>query len=390
MDGDRSRECAHSGCEIAEHCRPARDAHSGGEVASHYEHPRATHAGGEIPVDVIATAVASLTTREIGLSLGARLTDVRVDIAADVGPVGVNHCFLQQESSFGFSLSKRQRHASDANRHPDAIADQLSITRYYPITARKYVLPISDMLPVVPMRATTVRFSEDLWQLLEDESTRQGISAAQFVRDAAIVRLAFLAGRRGDAESEQTIETIAERAMRRQQNSRGSDTAVLAPERLTELRRTLLLDSPPEQSFDRLTQLTATVLNVPIALVSLVDSDRQFFKSCLGLPQPWASQRGTPLSHSFCQHVVESRRPLVVSDAREHPLLKDNPAIRDLGVIAYVGAPLITPAGHVLGTLCAIDHQPRHWTPEQVEILCNLAGSVLSEIQLHAAQHNQG
>ena len=58
--------------------------------------------------------------------------------------------------------------------------------------------------------------------------------------------------------------------------------------------------------------------------------------------------------------------------------------------IAYAGAPLITPDGHVLGTLCAIDHKPRHWTTEQVEILCNLAGSVLSEIQLHAVQHHQG
>ena len=241
----------------------------------------------------------------------------------------------------------------------------------------------------MPMRATTVRFSEDLWELLDEESTTQGISAAQFVRDATIVRLAFLAGRRGDSESEQSVEAIAERATRRQR-SEGESTAVRAPERLRELHRSLLLDSPPEESFDRLTRLTSTVLNVPVALVSLVDSDRQFFKSCLGLPQPWAAQRQTPLSHSFCKHVVESRRPLVVSDAREHPLLQNNPAIRDLGIIAYVGAPLISPNGHVLGTLCAIDHQPRHWTTEQVEILCNLAGSVLSEIELHAAHHNHG
>ena len=239
----------------------------------------------------------------------------------------------------------------------------------------------------MPMRATTVRFSEDLWELLDEESTIQGISAAQFVRDATIVRLAFLAGRRGDSESEQSIEAIAERATRRQR-SEGKSTAVQAPERLRDLRRSLLLDSPPEESFDRLTRLTSTVLNVPVALVSLVDSDRQFFKSCLGLPQPWAAQRQTPLSHSFCQHVVESRRPLVVSDAREHPLLQNNPAIRDLGIIAYAGVPLISPNGHVLGTLCAIDHQPRHWTTEQVEILSNLAGSVLSEIQLHTAEHN--
>ena len=241
----------------------------------------------------------------------------------------------------------------------------------------------------MPMRATTVRFSEDLWELLDDESTIQGISAAQFVRDATIVRLAYLAGRRGDSESEQSIEAIAERATRRQRND-GQSSAVYAPERLRELHRSMLLDTPPEESFDRLTRLTSSVLNVPVALVSLVDSDRQFFKSCLGLPQPWAAQRQTPLSHSFCQHVVESRRPLVVSDAREHPLLRNNPAIRDLGIIAYAGAPLISPNGQVLGTLCAIDHEPRHWTTNQVEILSNLAGSVLSEIELHTAQHNHG
>jgi GAF domain-containing protein len=239
------------------------------------------------------------------------------------------------------------------------------------------------------MRATTVRFSEDLWQLLDDESTIQGISAAQFVRDATIVRLAFLAGRRGDAEAELSMEAIAERAARRRRSERES-TAVHAPSRLRELRELRLLDSPPEESFDRLTRLTSTVLNVPVALVSLVDDERQFFKSCLGLPEPWASQRETPLSHSFCRHVVESGRPLVISDTREHPAMRDNPAIRDLGVIAYAGAPLITPSGNVLGTLCAIDHQPRHWTTEQVEILGNLAGSVLSEIQLQAAQHNDG
>ena len=123
----------------------------------------------------------------------------------------------------------------------------------------------------MPMRATTVRFSEDLWQLLEDESTLQGISAAQFVRDATIVRLAFLAGRRGDSDSEQSIEAISERAARRHEHARAPSSSVQAPERLDELHRTLLLDSPPEDSFDRLTRLTATVLNVPVALVSLVD-----------------------------------------------------------------------------------------------------------------------
>src|ERR1700733_10124911 len=107
------------------------------------------------------------------------------------------------------------------------------------------------MLLDMPMRATTVRFSEDLWQLLDDESTMQGISAAQFVRDATIVRLAFLAGRRGDSEAELSMEAIAERAARRHRGERES-SAVHAPGRLRELRRTQLLDSPPEERFDRL------------------------------------------------------------------------------------------------------------------------------------------
>jgi hypothetical protein len=232
------------------------------------------------------------------------------------------------------------------------------------------------------MRATTVRFGEDLWQILDGEATHQGISAAQFVRDSAIVRLAQLARSRDDPSAAQTIQTIAAR----EADHRPPDpvqAAISAPARLRALQRTHLLDSGAEDRFDRLTRLTATVLNVPVALVSLVDADRQYFKSCLGLGQPWATERETPLSHSFCQHVVAARRPLLVTDAREHPVLKTNAAIRDLGVIAYAGAPLITPDGHVLGTLCAIDHTPRHWTPEQAGILRDLAGSVLSEIQLH-------
>src|SRR4028118_1165164 len=130
--------------------------------------------------------------------------------------------------------------------------------------------------------------------------------------------------------------------------------------RLLALHRTGLLDSPPEACFDRLTRLAAKVLRTPVALVSLVDADRQFFKSCVGLPQPWASARQTPLSRSFCQHVVSAADPLVIADAREHPLVRDNLAVADLGVVAYAGFPLVTGDGHVLGSFCAIDTKPRH------------------------------
>jgi GAF domain-containing protein len=155
--------------------------------------------------------------------------------------------------------------------------------------------------------------------------------------------------------------------------------------RLASLRATGLLDTPRDEAFDRLSGLAARLLDAPIALVTLVDEDRQFFKSCTGLPSPWAERRETPLSHSFCQHVVDRRRPLVLNDAREDPVLRDNLAVPEIGVVAYAGVPLTRPDGQVLGSLCAIDTKPRHWTPDQVQILSDLASSVVSEIELRAA-----
>ncbi len=160
------------------------------------------------------------------------------------------------------------------------------------------------------------------------------------------------------------------------------DAAIRDTHRLDALRHTALLDSGREEAFDRLTRLAATILRAPIALVSLVDADRQFFKSAIGLAEPVASERETPLSHSFCQHTVTSGAPLIIADAREHPLVRDNPAIPDLGVVAYAGIPLVTSDGHVLGSFCVIDHQPRVWTAQDIAILNDLAAAVMTEIEL--------
>jgi GAF domain-containing protein len=241
----------------------------------------------------------------------------------------------------------------------------------------------------MPMRATTVRFSDSLWKLLESEAEREGVSTAQFVRDATIMRTAYAMGQRGDAgfeaalgrTSAEPLQPPAADAGRRHALLQAAATARDA-DRVRALRETGLLDSDAEPSFDRHARLAAQVLNAPVALVSLVDSDRQFFKSCLGLPEPWASARESPLSHSFCQHAVASREPLVVDDAREHELLRDNLAIRDMGVIAYAGIPLIDAEGHALGTLCVIDSRPRHWTSHQIQLLRDLAASVVTEIAL--------
>jgi PAS domain S-box-containing protein len=154
------------------------------------------------------------------------------------------------------------------------------------------------------------------------------------------------------------------------------------PARLAALRAVVLLDTPAEESFDRLTWLAAHCLHAPIALVSLIDHNRQFFKSCLGLPEPWSKKREAPLSHSFCQHNRLSGQALLIEDARTHPLIKDNPAIRDLNFISYLGFPLVTPDGYVLGAFCVIDTKPRHWTPDDVNVIQNLTHSVMTEIQL--------
>lgn len=158
-------------------------------------------------------------------------------------------------------------------------------------------------------------------------------------------------------------------------------TIVRSVSRLAALQRLHLLDTPPEASLDRLTRIACRLLRAPVGLVSLVDRDRQFFKSCVGLPEPIATERQTPISHSFCKHVVASGKPLIVEDARANPLVQLNPAIELMGIAAYAGIPLTTSDGHVIGSFCVIDSRPRAWTYEDVEALQELATCVMHEVE---------
>ncbi len=129
-----------------------------------------------------------------------------------------------------------------------------------------------------------------------------------------------------------------------------TDRAVADPARLSALDRSGLMDVVDDEALGRFTRLASRLLAAPVALVSLVDDRCQHFASAVGLPEPWASEAGTPLSHSFCQHVVNSGEPLVVADAREHPLVAANLAVRDLNVVAYAGVPIVDETGLVLGS----------------------------------------
>jgi diguanylate cyclase (GGDEF)-like protein len=148
--------------------------------------------------------------------------------------------------------------------------------------------------------------------------------------------------------------------------------------RLAALHRYDVLDTPPDEPFDKITALVQTILNVPISAVSLVDRDRQWFKSCVGL-----DVRETSRDISFCTHAIRSRRPMAVEDAflderfAENPLVTGKPFVR-----SYLGVPLETPDGYNVGSLCALDTKPRRYDEKQIEVLKSFAAVVVDELEL--------
>lgn len=148
-------------------------------------------------------------------------------------------------------------------------------------------------------------------------------------------------------------------------------------ERIALLHALDLLDSPAEPSFDRITRLVARTLRVPIALVSLVDTNRQWFKSRVGL-----DTLETPREFAFCAHTVLQESPMVIGDASEDDRFAGNPLVTgDPNIRFYAGAPIFTCDGLVLGTLCAIDSQPRVLMQDEIDTLIDLADLVSKEIQ---------
>jgi serine phosphatase RsbU (regulator of sigma subunit) len=143
---------------------------------------------------------------------------------------------------------------------------------------------------------------------------------------------------------------------------------------------------PPasDPAFERFVRLVRRQLGVPVALVSLVDVTQQVFPGASGLPEPWQTTRRTPLTHSFCQHVVTGASPLVIEDARTDPRVDGNLAVPELGVVAYAGMPLIDADGRVIGSLCAIESRPRRWSDDDLAVLADLAEACSSELQLRA------
>ncbi len=155
------------------------------------------------------------------------------------------------------------------------------------------------------------------------------------------------------------------------------------PARLELLRATGLLDAPVDPAMERYTRLAAALLKAPTALLTLVDDRRLFFSGAFGLAEPWATRRETPLSHSLCREVVERRSALLVADVAAERDLAQHGGVRELGIVAYAGVPLLVgPRKDALGVLCTIDGAPHPWTPAEQGLLEDLAACVVSELEL--------
>ena len=148
--------------------------------------------------------------------------------------------------------------------------------------------------------------------------------------------------------------------------------------RLAALGRYEVLDTPREAPFERITGLVRAVLNVPISTLSLIDADRQWYKSCVGM-----DSSDLPRKLSFCTHTIQAREPLYIPDTLEDARFKDLPSVTAAPYIrSYLGAPLMSPDGYNLGALCALDVRPREFSDGQIEVLKSFAALAVDELEL--------
>lgn len=147
--------------------------------------------------------------------------------------------------------------------------------------------------------------------------------------------------------------------------------------RLAALEEASILDTMPEQEFDDIVRLASLICGTPMAVIGLIDRDRQWYKAKVGVPSDQVSRE-----LSFCAHTILQDEVLEVQDARDDPRFNDNPfVVTDPGIRFYAGTPLRTPEGHAIGTLCVYDNAPKALGPEQREALQALGRLVMERIQ---------
>ncbi|MDX6568348.1 MAG: phosphoserine phosphatase RsbU/P [Gaiellales bacterium] len=159
--------------------------------------------------------------------------------------------------------------------------------------------------------------------------------------------------------------------------------------RLAAVARTGLLDTVPDEPFDRLARLAAALLDAPLAFVTIVDDTRSYWKSAIGIDEIGIVDRNQAIPDSFCQYIVASGERLIVDDAAHDPRTRDNPSVRKHGVAAWAGFPLIAPTGEVLGSFCVVDMRTRRWSLQDVHVLQTLSAAATGEVALRMALHDE-
>jgi CheY-like chemotaxis protein len=162
-----------------------------------------------------------------------------------------------------------------------------------------------------------------------------------------------------------------------------ANDVVQDPHRLAVLRETQLLDTAPEECFDRLTRLAASILQVPLVLISLVDEKRAFFKSGFGLPA-WLEEKREISGDTFAHHTIAHDSPLTIPDTHAHAVYRQVAMVQSLGVASYAGM-TIAIDGAAIGSFCAIDSKPRQWSEKDIEVLEELTRATVREIEQQRA-----
>ncbi|WP_374238291.1 GAF domain-containing protein [Mycobacterium sp. PSTR-4-N] len=230
------------------------------------------------------------------------------------------------------------------------------------------------------MTGSLKRFDEWLNRELEQCARDAGEDVNTYVARAVASKM--VADRRlaESAAVERLMKHLSESGVFAGSDMPSVSTVIADPDRLRALYATGLLDSPTEDVYDRITRAAADALDAPHALVSLVDVDRQFFKSAAGMELRTPEERQTPLERSLCQYAVANGQALLLEDARLDPVFKNHPAVLDGTVVAYLGIPLTDSDGHSIGTLCVFDNKPRLWGTGHVQVLSDLAGIAAERI----------
>jgi signal transduction histidine kinase len=158
------------------------------------------------------------------------------------------------------------------------------------------------------------------------------------------------------------------------------DQALNSPRRLTVVQRSELLDTQSEETFDSLSRLAVSLIGAPASFLSIVDGERDFYKSQCGFPEPLASERQLS-GRTFCHYVVAGSRPLVIDDTHAHPTWRRVPVVQSLGVRAYLGVPVLVD-GQPIGSFSVVDSSPRSWKQSEIETLVQLSLAATREIEL--------